>query len=72
MRKFSDVFLFILKLLPAAVIFILFLSFEGNLRWLSLLGFIPLILVLCRDCTACMIAPDKNQSESGWHPGTGL
>lgn len=72
MERFGSVFVFIMKLLPAAVIFTLFLSFEGNLRWLALFGFIPLILVFCPGCNACVSDPDQNDEKSGWHPGTGL
>lgn len=66
MEKLGSALLFVLKLLPAAVIFVLFFSFEGNLRWLGLLGFIPLALVFCKGCTACMEEPDKSDSENGW------
>ena len=71
MEKLGTAFMFVMKLLPAAVIFTLFLSFEGNLRWLAVLGFIPLALVFCKGCTACMREPDQNQKENAWHPGTG-
>ncbi len=72
MEKLGATFVFCMKLLPAVVIFTLFLSFEGNLRWLALLGFIPLVLAFCKGCTACMNEPDQGQEQSGWHPGTGL
>lgn len=72
MEKLGAAFVFCMKLLPAAVIFTLFLSFEGNLRWLAVLGFIPLVLVFCKGCNACMSEPDKDQEEGGWRPGTGL
>lgn len=69
MAKLGSVFVICMKLLPAAVIFVLFFSFEGHLRWLGLLGFIPLILAFAPGCTACMEEPDKNEKESGWQQG---
>ena len=64
-------FMLFMKLLPAVVIFTLFFSFEGNLRWLGLLGFIPLILVFSKGCTACMDDNGPNPEENGWRHGTG-
>ncbi len=66
MAKLGSVFVIFMKLLPAAVIFTLFFSFEGHLRWLGVLGFIPLFLAFSKGCTACMEEPAKNAQESGW------
>ncbi|NQV46511.1 MAG: DUF2892 domain-containing protein [Rhodospirillaceae bacterium] len=55
---------FCVKLLPAAIIFMLFFSLEGNLRWLALLGFIPLILAFCKGCTACMIGSEDCKEDA--------
>jgi hypothetical protein len=72
MEKLGSVFVICMKLLPAAVIFVLFFSFEGHLRWLGLLGFIPLVLAFSKGCTACMEEPDKKPEEdTGWQQGIG-
>ena len=41
------------RLIPAAALFSLFFAFEGELRWLGLLGIVPLFLVTRRDCPSC-------------------
>lgn len=70
MGKIGSLFVMFMKLLPAAVIFALFFSFEGNMRWLSLLGLIPLALAFNKGCTACVAQPDANApSDQGWKPG---
>ena len=71
MKKLGSVFVFCMKLLPAAVIFALFFSFEGNLRWLGLLGFIPLALAFNKGCTSCMAAPADGEEGNGWRPWAG-
>ena len=40
------------RLIPALVLFSLFFSFEGGMRWLGLLGFVPLALWAggCQTC----------------------
>ena len=36
------------RLIPAAALFSAFFALEGNLRWIGLLGFLPLALALAR------------------------
>ncbi len=40
------------RLIPVLVLFSLFFAFEGGMRWLGLLGFLPLALWAggCRTC----------------------
>ena len=38
---------------PAAVLFSMAFALEGGLRWMGLLGFIPLALAFVPGCTAC-------------------
>ena len=71
MGKIGSLFVIFMKLLPAAVIFALFFSFEGNMRWLALLGIIPLALAFNKGCTACMANPDEDSPGQGWKPWAG-
>lgn len=71
MDKIASLFVFFMRLVPAAVLFALFFSFEGNMRWLGLLGFIPLVLAFNKGCTACLAHPDENTPDYGWKPWAG-
>jgi len=73
MELLGKAFTILMKLLPAAVIFTLLFSLEGNLRWLGLLGFIPLALAFCKGCTSCMLGSDdcKQEGTEGWKPWAG-
>ncbi len=67
MTKIGSVFVIFMKLMSAAVIFVLFYSmFDGLLRWLGLLGIIPLILAFSKGCNACMLAPGKCEDVTTW------
>jgi len=53
-------------LVPAAVLFSLFFVFDGNMRWLGLMGVIPLLLhgLGCPSCGA-------RRGDGDFHPWVG-
>ena len=49
------------RLIPAAALFSAFFVEDGNLRWIGLLGFIPLALALARAPGCGCAAPGKGE-----------
>ncbi|MCP5370635.1 MAG: hypothetical protein H6907_02790 [Hyphomicrobiales bacterium] len=41
------------RLIPAVALFSLFFAFEGNMRWLGVLGLLPFFMAFHRDCPSC-------------------
>ena len=58
------------RLAPAVVLFSLFFAFEGGLRWLGLLGFVPLALTLSGGCGCGAGGRQGNAGPGAW-PGAG-
>ncbi len=62
------------RLLPAVVLFSLFFAFEGGLKWLGLLGIVPLFLATRRDCPSCGFRDqscDVNGRSNDWRTWPG-
>lgn len=53
-------------LVPAAALFSMFFVFDGNMRWLGLMGFIPLLLHGF-GCPSC----GTRRGDTGFHPWVG-
>lgn len=67
----GNLFVMLAKLLPAALIGVLFLSFEGYLQWFALLALVPIYLAFAKGCTACMEEPDPSDKNGGWRVDVG-
>ena len=68
MDMFMRIFDWVIRLTPAVALFSLFFVMEGNLRWLGLFGFIPLLLQRA-GCTACYMRhcdTDADSQKRGW------
>lgn len=63
-------FTWLVRLAPAAALLSLIWSFDDSLRWLGLLGFIPLALAFDKDCPSCVFS-SSSDSRSGWAPWPG-
>ena len=68
MTLLATVFVTFMRFMPAVVLFSLFFSLEGDLRWLGALGVIPLALAFNKGCTSCMT---RHGEDPGWHPWAG-
>jgi hypothetical protein len=53
MHKAAVLFDWAIRLTPAAALFSLFFVMEGNMRWLGLLGLLPLVLATQPGCPTC-------------------
>ena len=49
----GDLFDWTVRLIPAVALFSLFFAFEGNMRWLGVLGLLPFFMAFHRDCPSC-------------------
>jgi hypothetical protein len=59
-------FEWVMRLVPAAALFSLLFALDGNLRWLGLLGIVPLLLQRA-GCSACaMRHTGQDPSRLGW------
>ena len=80
MGNIEIVIYWIVKLIPAAALFSLFFTMEDSLRWLGLLGTLPLLLATQKGCPSCgpqnRSCDTRNKDEGGdrgysWHPWPG-
>lgn len=59
------------RLIPAAAFFSLFFAFEDNMRWLGLLGIIPLFMATQKGCPSCSIRDRSCGNDTGFTFGPG-
>ncbi len=67
----SFIFNWTVRLTPAAALFSLFFVMEADLRWLGVLGLLPLVFAFRDDCPACSLHKRPKSGDSGWQPWPG-
>ena len=70
MPKLATLFDWSVRLIPAAALFSLLFAFEDNMRWLGLLGAVPLLLALQPGCPSCSLR-HSGKSNGGWQTWPG-
>lgn len=61
----------VMKLLPAAALLPALFVLDGGLRWIGLLGLIPLAFVFVNGCPACALRHGRGRTPPGWTPFAG-
>lgn len=62
----------VMKLLPAAALLPALFVLEGGLRWIGLMGLLPLVLAFAKVCPACALRHGRaDRTVSGWMPFAG-
>ncbi len=70
MRRVEVIVTWLLRLLPALALFSALFAAEGDLRWIGLLGILPLIMAFQRGCPSCGV-PARRWAVPGWTPWAG-
>ena len=71
LKVFSFVFEWSIRLTPAAALFSLFFVMEADLRWLGVLGFLPLVFAFRDDCPACSLRKPPGAGDASWQSWPG-
>lgn len=66
MRRVELVVEWVFKLIPVVVLFSPLFALDGALRWIGLLGIVPLIFALRRDCPSCCARARPGQVPDNW------
>lgn len=71
MHRLDMAVAWLFRLIPAAALLSVLFATEGPLRWIGLLGLVPLMLATRRECPSCALRPGSHRTLGGYVPWAG-